>query len=104
MDDPAIPSGDFHAADAQFHVLLTSLAGSVVLETIMASLREATIGYVQEIVATLENWEGIRSALQRQHRGILEAVTARDGAESARLLREHITWFFSLVPPSRSRL
>ena len=84
--------------DAQFHLLLTSLAGNVVLETIMVSLREATIGYVQETVATLEDWPSIRATLQTQHRDIFTAVTDRDGKLATRLLRDHITWFYSLVP------
>lgn len=98
MDDSAISNAEFHALDAQFHLLLTSLAGNVVLETIMVSLREATIGYVQETVATLEDWPGIRTTLQTQHREILQAVTDRDGKQATRMLRDHITWFYSLVP------
>lgn len=98
MDDPAVSNEEFHALDAQFHLLLTSLAGNVVLETIMVSLREATIGYVQETVAALEDWPRIRSTLQTQHREILQAVTERDGQQAARRLRDHITWFYSLVP------
>lgn len=98
MDDPEVSNDDFHALDAQFHLLLTSLAGNVVLETIMVSMREATIGYVQETVATLEDWPHIRARLQTQHRQILEAVCNRDGARAASLLREHITWFYTLVP------
>lgn len=103
MDDPAIPNDEFHALDAQFHLLLTSLAGNVVLETVMVSLREATIGYVQETVATLEDWTSIRSSLQTQHRGILAAVTERDGKQATRMLRDHINWFYSLVPRAENQ-
>lgn len=102
MDDPEVSDDEFHTLDAQFHLLLTSLAGNVVLETIMVSLREATIGYVQETVATLEDWPSIRARLQTQHREILAAVTARDGDLATRLLREHIQWFYSLVPARKS--
>ncbi|MBD2761596.1 MULTISPECIES: FadR/GntR family transcriptional regulator [unclassified Candidatus Sulfotelmatobacter] len=102
MDDPAMPNDEFHALDAQFHLLLTSLAGNVVLETVMVSLRDATIGYVQETVATLEDWASIRSSLQTQHRGILAAVTERDGKRATRLLRDHINWFYSLVPRTQN--
>ena len=100
MDDPRIGNDRFHTLDAQFHLLLTSLAGNVVLETVMASLREATIGYVQETVESLEDWPQIRGRLQQQHRGILAAAVSRDGECSAHLLREHITWFYGLAPRS----
>lgn len=94
MDDPELPARDFHAYDAEFHVLLASLAGNVVVETIMASLRQATIGYVQETVSGLGNWPEISRTLQEQHREIVAAVRERRGEEAAELLRHHITWFY----------
>jgi len=94
MDDPDLPDERFHAHDAQFHILLASLAGNVVVETIMASLRQATIGYVQETVAGLDDWPQVRRTLQEQHREILRAFQERRGEDAAAALREHITWFF----------
>lgn len=94
MDDPELPARDFHAHDAEFHVLLASLAGNVVVETIMASLRQATIGYVQETVSGLGNWPEISRTLQKQHREIVAAVRERRSEEAAELLRHHITWFY----------
>lgn len=94
MDDPELPARDFHAHDAEFHVLLASLAGNVVVETIMASLRQATIGYVQETVSGLGNWPEISRTLQEQHREIVAAVRERRGEEAAELLRHHIAWFY----------
>ncbi|MFI7585174.1 FadR/GntR family transcriptional regulator [Kocuria sp. M1N1S27] len=94
MEEPALPDKDFHAHDAQFHVLLASLAGNVVVETVMASLRQATIGYVQETVAGIEDWPAVRRTLQDQHRGILESFQQRRGEDAAAALHHHITWFF----------
>ncbi|MFD5868991.1 FadR/GntR family transcriptional regulator [Corynebacterium sp. NPDC060344] len=94
MDDPDLPAAKFHAHDAEFHVLLASLAGNVVVETIMASLRQATIGYVQETVSGLDNWPEISCGLQDQHREILQAIRERRGDDAAELLRHHITWFY----------
>lgn len=96
MDDPELPADDFHGHDAQFHILLASLAGNVVVETIMASLRQATISYVQETVAGLADWPATRATLQTQHREILAAVRERRGKDAAVALREHIVWFFGL--------
>lgn len=95
MDDPGLPADDFHAHDAQFHILLTSLAGNVVVETIMSSLRQATISYVQETVAGLDDWSEVSCVLQGQHREILDAVRERRGEDAAVALREHIVWFFA---------
>lgn len=96
MDHPGLPAADFHALDAQFHILLISLAGNVVVETMMASLRQATISYISETVADNPDWPAIARRLQEQHRGILAAVEAREGDRAAELLREHITWFSQL--------
>lgn len=93
MDDPELPADEFHALDAQFHIGLSQLSPNVVLSTMLASLREATIEYVREGSARVD-WPPVRDALQRQHRGILAAARARDGELTARLLAEHIRWFF----------
>ena len=100
MDDPAVDDAEFHLLDAHFHLLLASLGGNVVLETIMASLREATIGYVQETVAATSDWPAIRARLQEQHRAVHRATVERDGERAARLLREHIMWFYAHAPQS----
>lgn len=96
MDHPGLPAPEFHALDAQFHILLTSLAGNVVVETMMASLRQATISYIQETVASISDWQAIARQLQEQHREILAAVENREGDRAAELLRDHITWFSRL--------
>ncbi|WP_374238524.1 FadR/GntR family transcriptional regulator [Kocuria rosea] len=96
MDDPGLPDERFHAHDAEFHVLLSSLAGNLVVGTIMSSLRQATIGYVQETVARLEDWPRVRRTLQQQHHEILRAFRERRSEDAATALREHITWFFGL--------
>lgn len=96
MDHPGLPATEFHALDAQFHLLLISLAGNVVVETMMASLRQATISYISETVADNPDWPAISRRLQDQHRAILAAVEKREGARAAELLRAHITWFSQL--------
>lgn len=96
MDDPVLPSEQFHVHDTQFHILLTSLADNVVVETMMDSLRQATIGYVQETVSELDDWPMISRTLQEQHRTILAAFRDRRGQAASDALHHHITWFFSL--------
>ncbi|QGU06108.1 HTH-type transcriptional regulator LutR [Corynebacterium occultum] len=100
MDEPDLPADEYHVLDAEFHVKLSSLAGNVVVETIMDSLRQATISYVQETVAQLPDWAEVRDELQAQHRVILAAFRERRGGDAAKALRHHITWFFALSPES----
>lgn len=95
MDDVGLPSPAFTALDAQFHVALSRLAGNTVVSTMMDSLREAIRGYVDEAVSAHGQWSDIATELRRQHWEILEAVEARDGERAARLVREHIEWFYA---------
>lgn len=100
MDAPDIEREAFHLLDARFHVELSSLAGNAVIETMMASLSGAISGYVKNAVDGMENWPDILPQLQSQHHGIHAAVAARRGDDAARLLREHIEWFYSQIPPA----
>lgn len=95
MDDDALPSQVFTLLDSQFHVALSALAGNVVVSTMMESMREAIRGYIDDAVERRGGWDSTLDALREQHRGIFEAVEARDGERSARLVREHIEWFYA---------
>ncbi|MEE1622714.1 FadR/GntR family transcriptional regulator [Zafaria sp. Z1313] len=95
MDDPTLGRVDFHALDARFHVLLSSLAGNAVIEAMMESLRLSISDYVAESVRSDEAWEPVAEVLRHQHHDILAAVSAGEGKLAARLLREHIEWFYA---------
>ncbi|MFJ6415763.1 FadR/GntR family transcriptional regulator [Paeniglutamicibacter sp. NPDC091659] len=95
MDAPGLDREEFHALDAQFHVLLSSLAGNAVIEAMMESLRLSIADYVSESVPGNKDWNKIATVLRAQHHGIHEAVSAGDGKRAAELLREHIQWFYA---------
>lgn len=97
LDDPSIPDAQFHELDAQFHLLISSLSGNVVVTTILDSLRQATVGYVQEAVPRLDDWSKVKAHLQDQHRGILAAVTDRAPELAAERVRAHIRWFYGVA-------
>lgn len=94
MDNPEIDRATFHELDARFHVALSSLAGNAVVATMMESLSGSIVGYVKGAMDAMENWPDVLSALRTQHHGIFDAVQAHDGELAARLLREHIEWFY----------
>lgn len=95
MDDPGVDREAFHDLDSQFHVLLSTLAGNAVVSAMMESLRLSIMDYVRESVTTDDEWRPVAEELRQQHHGILDAVVARDGGLAARLLREHIEWFYT---------
>ncbi|GGC81572.1 GntR family transcriptional regulator [Tersicoccus solisilvae] len=83
----------FHILDSQFHLAVSALAGSVVISTVMDSLRETIRGYVIDAFTDLTDWVDVSAELRLQHRGILDAVLAGDGDTAERLARDHIAWF-----------
>ncbi|MCV9994138.1 FCD domain-containing protein [Paeniglutamicibacter sp. ZC-3] len=95
MDEPGLDREKFHDLDSQFHVLLSSLAGNAVIEAMMESLRLSISDYVSESVSGNEAWQKIAEVLRVQHHGIHKAVAAGDGTLAAKLLREHIEWFYT---------
>ena len=97
MDDPGLPKDEYHRIDTEFHLVITSLAGNIVVDTIMESLREATMSYVREAVANRDDWRDIVVHLQEQHKRILAAVIDRQPDAAANAVREHITWFYSVA-------
>lgn len=94
MDNPEMDRATFHELDARFHVALSSLAGNAVVATMMESLSGSVVGYVKGAMDAMDDWPGVISALRAQHHGIFDAVQAHDGELAARLLREHIEWFY----------
>lgn len=94
MDRPDVDRATFHELDARFHVALSSLAGNMVVATMMESMSGAIVGYVKGAMDAMEEWPTVLSVLRTQHHGIFDAVQAHDGELAARLLREHIEWFY----------
>nr|WP_187361353.1 FCD domain-containing protein [Phytoactinopolyspora mesophila] len=94
MDDPGLGPEQFHLLDAEFHVVLTALAGNALVTTVMAALREAIHGYVIEAVPRLDNWAETAFRLRREHRDVLAAVRAGDAEGAATLVTDHIDGFY----------
>lgn len=94
MDEPDLPRERFHVLDAEFHVALATLAGNVLVSTIMASLREAIHGYVMDAAPNLPDWPAAAEGLRREHRAVLAAVEAGDGDLAAERVAAHIEGFY----------
>lgn len=98
MDDLELPPEQFHRLDAELHVRLAGLAGNVLVEAMMTSLRDSIHGYVMKAVPALDDWNSVAVHLRCEHRGIVGAIRMGDGDRAATLVREHIEGFYALVP------
>jgi GntR family transcriptional regulator, transcriptional repressor for pyruvate dehydrogenase complex len=97
MEDPELSSDDFLLRDADFHVAMTGLAGNVVVEAMMAALRDSIHGYVSAGVPLLEDWVGVAANLRCEHRDIVRALARGHGAKAAQLAQAHIEGYFALI-------
>ncbi|MNW49659.1 transcriptional regulator NanR [compost metagenome] len=95
MDDAQLSREAFHRIDAEFHVLLASMAGNAVVESMMESLRNSISDYVSESVPSDEAWQPVVRILRRQHKAIHHAFATNQRERAAQLLEEHINWFYS---------
>lgn len=84
----------FLALDIRFHLALADAAGNAVVSAMMGSLRESIQGYAATLTANLPDWDATASRLQAEHRGILAAIRADDGALAARLVAAHIEGYY----------
>ncbi|WP_159612604.1 FadR/GntR family transcriptional regulator [Glutamicibacter sp. JC586] len=95
MDDAQLSRESFHRIDAEFHVLLASMAGNSVVESMMESLRNSISDYVAVSIPDDEAWQPVVKVLRRQHKAIHHAFATGQRERAAQLLEEHITWFYS---------
>jgi GntR family transcriptional repressor for pyruvate dehydrogenase complex len=66
----------------------------VLVEAVMTGLRGAIESYVAAGSAGLASWERTAERLRVEHRAVLDAVAAGDGALAERLVAEHIEGFY----------
>lgn len=96
MDQPQLADSDFHLCDTRFHSQISTLAGNMVLDTVIDSLHLATVSYVQEAVPFLADWQQAKQTLQDQHRAIYRAVAQGRPEQAQQAVQEHIRWFYAL--------
>jgi GntR family transcriptional regulator, transcriptional repressor for pyruvate dehydrogenase complex len=94
MDEPGLDPEEFLRRDAAFHVAMAGLAGNVVVEAMMAALRDSIHGYVTAGVPRIADWAAVADTLRGEHHAILGAVRRGHGAKAADLVQHHIRGYF----------
>ncbi|WP_213575543.1 FadR/GntR family transcriptional regulator [Rhodococcus sp. USK13] len=97
MDDETLTPEAFHRLDADLHVAMAALAGNVLVEAMMVSLRESISGYVMQAVPQLDDWNEVAQNLRCEHRAIVTALRRGYGTKASTLVREHIEGFYGLI-------
>jgi len=99
MDDDELTPAEFLALDAAFHVALAQASGNLVVAATMEGLRSSIEGYVRGAVESIPDWPAEAERLRSEHRGVLDAITARDSDAAARRVRDHITHYYENTRP-----
>lgn len=94
MDAAGLSPAEFLALDAQLHLALVEASGNVVVAAMMAGLRTAIEAYVLTGAHGLADWDATAERLRAEHRAIVSAVDAGDGAAAHRLVRDHISRYY----------
>ncbi|QTJ67071.1 FadR family transcriptional regulator [Rhodococcus sp. ZPP] len=97
MDGETLTPEAFHRLDADLHVAMAALAGNVLVEAMMVSLRESISGYVLQAVPQLDDWNEVAQNLRCEHRAIVAALRRGHGTKASTLVREHIEGFYGLI-------
>ncbi|MTE22639.1 FadR/GntR family transcriptional regulator [Microbacterium sp. ZXX196] len=97
MDAPDLARDEFLALDARFHALLAEATGNAVFGAIMTGLRAAIEAYVQHGAHTIADWGAARDRLQREHRGVVDAIDRGDAPGARARIHDHIRDYHALT-------
>lgn len=103
MSRPGVGVEEFEAADVRFHIALARASGNEALHLVMVAVRDAVAHHLLQALRAIDNPRPTLSELAAEHAAILEAVQRGDGADAARLVREHITGFYLRSPARATR-
>ena len=93
MDADDLAPAEFLALDARLHLALAEASGNAVIAAMMTGLRDAIESYVLQGSERIADWTAMAGALRAEHRAILAAIDAGDGAAASDLLRDHIVGY-----------
>ncbi len=90
--------GHFNELDTRFHVTIAQMGGNNLLADLTQAVRESLRAPILEAEQRSEDWEGLRTQLRRDHRGVVDAIAARDKALAQDRIEAHIRRAWGLLP------
>lgn len=95
MDADGLSAEDFLALDSQFHLRIAEASGNQIVAATMGGLRTAIESYVLAGAQRIDDWPATASHLNAEHHGIIDAIAAGDVTGAQRLVRAHITGYYT---------
>ncbi|PSK85969.1 GntR family transcriptional regulator [Murinocardiopsis flavida] len=97
MAAPGVTPDEAQDLDAQFHLSLASQADNPLLADMMQALRDAIATSMLDAFRAQPDWPAFAAGIVAEHRAIVDALEARDGALAVRLMRDHVEAFYDAV-------
>lgn len=95
MDAPDISTTEWNSLDTEFHVAIASSTGNAFMSQLMSAMRLAIQRQMIDAYARLDDWRAVADSVRSEHRGILDALIARDAAAASARVQQHIRSFYS---------
>ncbi|MGO4956628.1 FadR/GntR family transcriptional regulator [Luteococcus sp. Sow4_B9] len=90
---------EFNGLDTRFHIQLALMGHNTLVADLTQGIRESLRGPILRAERTMDDWPAMRSQLAAEHRGIVDAVIARDGGLAADRVEQHIRRSYEVLQP-----
>ncbi|OBF30970.1 hypothetical protein A5724_22790 [Mycobacterium sp. ACS1612] len=90
MEKPGVDILQFNALDSLYHTRISQASGNRLIAYLTGALRDTVERHRLSAMRQLGPWQDVSKDLQVQHRRILDAIAAGDGAAAAAALRDHL--------------
>lgn len=95
MEKSGITVEEFNDADTAFHVAIARASGNTLVAELTTALRNAMRAPLLERLRAQPVFADTAGRLSAEHRGVYDALVARDGERAADLVQAHIEHFYA---------
>jgi len=88
---------DFNELDTEFHVLIARAGQNQLIADLTVAVRQAVREAIRDASDSLADWPRFRVQLLREHREILDAITAGDASAAASRMEAHIRGAYAIL-------
>jgi GntR family transcriptional repressor for pyruvate dehydrogenase complex len=97
MEDPTLSLSEYILLNSRFHVALAEAAGNKVVIAVMAGLRHAIEAAAREQAGPMADSPTTIGHSQEEHRELLDAISAGDGARAVTVIKNHISGYYDEI-------
>lgn len=98
MESPYMDLEEFNPLDTAYHVAIAELGRNELIIVLLTAVRQALALLIRHASEQMDDWQGFRRDLIRQHRRVFEAIASRDASRAADLIEEHIRTAYTILP------